>query len=115
MITSDDLLAAFNEIGVRARLVPAGLDMRVEADRSGVEVTLRHDDKGPYFEVRVNYTRVVDLRVAEVDTNARQLVIVAEDWGRSMDAPPLIFRAGLGNDGWFVADVTETNVGDIED
>ncbi len=111
MISQADLTEAFEAIGARVKLSPAGLDFRVEPNRPGARVDLRTDAHGQaYFEVSVNYTRVVDLRIAEVDEDTRQIVLVADDWGRTSDAPPLIFRCGIAQDGWFVADLSETGV-----
>lgn len=110
MINQAQLNDAFQAIGARAKLSPAGMDFRVRPDQPGARVDLRHDASGDYFDVSVNYTRVVDLRIAEVDEDARQLVLVADDWGRTSDAPPLIFRCGIAQDGWFVADLSETGV-----
>ena len=110
MITRVELNEAFDAIGARVVLTPAGLDFRVDPGQPGAKVMLRADGEGPYFEVQVNYTRVVDMRIAEVDQDRRQLVLVADDWGRTIDAPPLVFRIGLNEDGWYIADLTETEV-----
>jgi len=111
MISQADLTEAFEAIGARVKLSPAGMDFRVRPDEPGARVELREDAEGrTYFDISVNYTRVVDLRIAEVDEEARQLVLVADDWGRTSDAPPLIFRCGIAQGGWFVADLSETGV-----
>jgi len=110
MITQAELKDAFTAIGARVVLSPAGLDFRVDPDQPGAKVMLRHDNLGAFIEVQVNFTRVVDLRVAEVDQDRRQLVLVADDWGRTIDAPPLVFRVGKTEDGWFIADLSQSEV-----
>jgi len=114
MITQTQLKDAFDAIGIMVELTPAGLDFRVEPDQPGAKVLVRNSPVGPYVEVQVNYTRVVDLRVAEVDEDKRQLVLVAEDWGRSLDAPPLVFRVGVAEDGLFVSDLSDDDAGPAE-
>ncbi len=107
MITRIELNEAFAAIGARVVLAPAGLDFRVAPDQPGARVTLRTDAQGEYFEVTVNYTRVVDMWVTDVNEDRRQLVLVANDWGRTLDASPLVFFVGINEAGWFVNDLTE--------
>ena len=106
MISTTELEQAFAEIGARVRLAPLGLDFRVRPGEAGVEVNLVRDDQGPLFEVRVNYLRVVDLDVKEVDYKERYVILAAEDWGDDHEAPARMFRCGLGPDGWYVEPFT---------
>ena len=107
MIGTHELLNAFDAIGARARITHVGLDFRVQRGVPGLEVAVQQDKEGPYFDVRVNALRVVDLQVVEIDGEDRYLVLAADDWGDDMDAPPLVFRCGVEFDGLYVDPVTE--------
>ncbi len=107
MIGTKELQAAFGAIGAAVRLTPTGLDFRVVPGRSGIEVGVIETPDGPSFELRVNFTRVVDLRVVEVDSVERYLVLSADDWGDTLDAPPRVFRCGVSDDELYADAVTE--------
>ncbi|MEM8496111.1 MAG: hypothetical protein AAF663_12085 [Planctomycetota bacterium] len=99
MIGTQELQAAFEAIGLTVRVTPTGLDFRVRPGEPGIEVVpLMHADQ-PHVELRVNFTRVVDLQVVELDSEERYLVLAADDWGDTLDAPPRVFRIGVGLDG----------------
>ncbi len=102
MISTVELSEAFAAVGARVRLSPIGLDFRVRRGESGIEVAVARDDKGPFFDVRVNYTRVVALHVAEVDPKERYVILAADDWGDDVEAPARMFRCGLAPGGWYV-------------
>ncbi len=112
MIGTQELQTAFDAIGARVKLVPTGMDFRVHAGQPGIEVRVAHDDAGPFFELRVNYLRVVDLNVVELDGQERYLVLAADDWGDTLDAPPRIFRCGVAAGGLYVDAVTEFSAED---
>ncbi len=108
MIGTQELQAAFNAIGVALRITPTGLDFRVTPGQPGIEVVAIGKPGEPAIDLRVNFTRVVDLQVVEVDTNTRYLVLAADDWGDALDAPPRVFRIGVGSDGRAYSDaITE--------
>ncbi|MEM1446490.1 MAG: hypothetical protein AAGF84_10565 [Planctomycetota bacterium] len=113
MIGTQELTAAFEAIGLTLRVMPTGLDFRVTPGEPGIDVlTFMHGDQ-PHVELRVNYTRVVDLQVVEVDAEDRYLVLAADDWGDTLDAPPRVFRIGVGSDGRAYSDaITEFSADD---
>ena len=104
MIGTAELTAAFDAIGLQVRIVPTGLDFRVTPGQSGIELRPLLAGDRPAVELRVNFTRVVDLNVVELDAEERYLVLAADDWGDALDAPPRVFRIGVGTDGRAYAD-----------
>lgn len=103
MISTNELANAFEQIGSRARVMPMGMDLRVQpADQPGIGVTVATDHRGPYFLIRLNYTCVVDLRVVKADAENYELVLSADDWGNAVDVPPRIFRCVAAPGGWTV-------------
>lgn len=110
MIGTHELAAAFDAIGLDLRVTPTGLDFRVTPGQPGIEVhamtpaAVDETADRPRVELRVNFTRVVDLNVVELDAEERYLVLAADDWGDTLDAPPRIFRIGVGHDGRAYAD-----------
>ncbi|MEM7577236.1 MAG: hypothetical protein AAF328_07145 [Planctomycetota bacterium] len=113
MIGTHELQAAFEAIGLTLRVTPTGLDFRVTPGEPGIRVvTLMHDDQ-PHVELQVNFTRVVDLQIVELDAEDRYLVLAADDWGDTLDAPPRVFRIGVGTDGRAYSDaITEFSADD---
>ncbi len=113
MITTDTLRDAFDAIGADMRVTPIGLDFRVTHGEPGIEVLVVETQDETFFDVRVNYTRVVDLQVVELDVNERYLVLVADDWGDRVDAPARVFRCGVDRGGRLYVDaVTELSAED---
>lgn len=108
MISTQELIEAFDTIGARVRIAPLGMDFRVQpSGEPGIEVMARRDDRGGYFEVRINYTRIVDLGIADLDTKRRRVVLSADDWGETIDAPPRVFICETNGEELSVETVTE--------
>jgi hypothetical protein len=104
MIGTQELKAAFDAVGLTLTVTPIGLDFRVVPGSVGIEVRPEAREDGPHVELRVNFTRVVDLRVVELDADERYLVLLADDWGDTLDAPPRVFRIGVDRDGMVYSD-----------
>ena len=108
MISTQELTAAFDSIGARVRLGPMGLNFRVQpAGEPGIRIDVKRDGHGPYFDVRVNFTRVVDLGVIDLNHEHRRIVLSADDWGETLDAPPRVFICEVVGDELRVEAVTE--------
>ncbi|MEM8782185.1 MAG: hypothetical protein AAGE65_04940 [Planctomycetota bacterium] len=99
MIGTRELQAAFEALGLTLRVTPTGLDFRVTPGRPGIEVIPAMYADRPHIELRVNFTRIVDLQIIEFDAEENYLVLAADDWGDSLDDPPRIFRIGIDYDG----------------
>lgn len=103
MISTHELTQAFEQVGGRVRVMPMGMDLRVQpADQPGISVSVATDHRGPYFLVRLNYACVVDLRVVKADPEHFELVLSADDWGNAIDVPPRIFRCVAAPGDWCV-------------
>jgi len=98
----------FEQMGARAKFVPTRPNWRGELDERGMEVNIRRDHKGAYFEITSGPT--VEFEVVDIRPKDRHLLLMA----RRPDDRPFAaelkskFLCGHDERDWFVAAIPES-------
>jgi hypothetical protein len=103
---TDRITSKFEHMGARVLIRPAALN-RWRAESFGIDV--RHDNRGPYFDIAIPDQNAPELEVLDVQSRARHLLLMARQNGRKDK-----FLCGHDERHWFTCAVPGQSVSNVK-